>query len=268
MPEIFLYDFMIRAFIAGLIISIIAPVIGCFLVVRRYSLMADTLAHVSLVGVAVGLLSKMNPLMTAVITSAISAFTIEKLRNTKKIFGESVLALFLSGSLAVATILVSLANGFNANLLSYLFGSITTVTWADLRLIAGLGLVILLLVYFLYKELFFVSFDDELAQVNGINAKGFNLLLIILAAVTVSLAMTIVGVLLIGALMVIPVISAMQLGKSFKQTLFFSLIISITSVISGLFLAYYGNLASGGSIVLVSLGFFIISFLIARKKEG
>ncbi len=265
MLEIFEYSFMVRAFSAGIIISVIAPLIGIFLVVRRYSLLADTLAHVSLAGVAVGLLTNNNPALTAIFFSVMSAFGIERLRGTKKMFGESALALFLWGGLAVAVVIISLAKGFNVSLFSYLFGSITTVTPMDLNLVAILGTAILLLVATCYKELFFVSFDEELAEVSGIDSRRFNLILVIMAAVTVSLSMRIVGVLLIGALMVIPVITAMQFHRSFKQTLFISVFISMISVIAGLFLSYYFDLASGGTIVLTALTLFLTGLFINRK---
>jgi zinc transport system permease protein len=265
MLEIFEYGFMVRAFTAGIIISVIAPLIGIFLVVRRYSLLADTLAHVSLAGVAVGLLTKNNPAFTAIFFSVIGAFGIEKLRGTKKMFGESALALFLWGGLAVAVVIISMAKGFNVSLFSYLFGSITTVTPVDLKLVAILGTAILLLVTTCYKELFFVSFDEELAEVSGINSGRFNLILVIMAAVTVSLSMRIVGVLLIGALMVIPVITAMQFHRSFKQTLLLSVFISMISVVAGLYLSYYFDLASGGTIVLTALTLFLTGLFINRK---
>lgn len=265
-PEIFQSAFMIRAFIAGILVAIIAPIIGTFLVVRRYSLMADTLAHVSLVGVTIGLLTNTNPVMAATITSAFASLGIEKLRTTSKIFGESILALFLSGSLATASVIISLKNGLNANIFSYLFGSITTVSLQDLYFIGGLGVIVLVLVKLLFKELFFVSFDEELARASGINAGLLNRILIVLAAITVSLSMSIVGVLLIGALMVIPVITAMQFKRSFKITLFLSIIFSFLAVVSGLTLSFYLNLASGGTIVVVAILLFLMGLIINRKK--
>lgn len=261
MLDIFQYDFMIRAFAAGILIAIIAPIIGIFLVVRRYSLMADTLAHVSLVGVAVGILLNISPLLTAVVAAMVASLGIERLRNTKKIFGESVLALFLSGSLAVAVVLISMARGFNVNIYGYLFGSITTVTLTDLWVILGLGALTLFLIVFLYKEYFFISFDEELAEASGVPVRELNILLILLAAVAVSLSITTVGALLIGALMVIPVITAMRFGKSFFRTLLLSVAFSLLSVTLGLFLSYYFDLASGGAIVVVALGVFLLSLL-------
>ncbi|MFC1749374.1 metal ABC transporter permease [Pseudomonadota bacterium] len=265
MLEIFQYDFMIRAFIAGVIISVIAPMIGAYLVVRGYSMMADTLAHVSLTGVAIGLLTGGNPVATASLTAILSAVGIEKLRENKKIYSESSMAIFMSGSMAVAIVLISLAKGFNANLFSYLFGSISTVTTSDVYIIAALGILVLLTIFLVFKELFMVSFDEEVAWANGINSKLFNAIIIVMAAITVSLCMRIVGVLLVGALMVIPVITAMQFGKSFKKTMALAVLFSFISVISGLVVSYYVDVASGGTIVLIAIALFILSLIINRK---
>lgn len=266
MLEIFQYDFIIRAFAAGLAIGVIAPIIGMFLVVRRYSLMADTLAHVSLAGVALGLLLKINPIFSAIGLSLAASIGIEELRNSRKIFGESVLALFLSGSLAVAVIILSLAKGFNANLFSYLFGSISTVSPLDLWVTVGLAILVFTTVLLFYKKLFFVSFDTELARANGMPVKKYNLVIVMLAAIAVALSIRIVGVLLIGALMVIPVISAMQYGKGFRTTLFLSVFFSLVSVLAGLFVSYYLGLASGGTIVVIALFIFLMSLFISKRN--
>lgn len=265
MLEIFQYDFMVRALEAGIAIGIVAPVIGMFLVVRRYSLMADTLAHVSLAGVAVGLLFAINPIFSAIAFSVTAAAGIEGLRNSKRVFGESVLAIFLSGSLALAVVILSLAKGFNANLFSYLFGSISTVSPSDVWITIALAVVVFLDVLFLYKELFFVSFDEEIAQASGLPVKRLNLMVVMLAAIAVSLSIRIVGVLLIGALMVIPVTAAMQYGRSFRATLFISIAFSLSSVIVGLFSSYYLDIASGGAIVLAALAIFLVSMFITKR---
>lgn len=260
---IFQYDFMIRAFAAGLIIGVIAPIIGLFLIVRRYSLFADTIAHVSLLGIAVGLLANIQPVIAAVVVAVVGAVGIDRLEGKTKIFGESVLALFLSGSLALATVLISLSNGFNVNLLNFLFGSISTVQTGDLYLIGFLGIIVVAIVYLLYKELFFVSFDEEAARVSGLRVEAFGLILVILAAITVALSIRIVGVLLIGALMVVPGITAMQFKQSFRKTLFYATGLSLLSVVLGLFLSFYVGLASGGSIVLIAMIFFLLSIALS-----
>ncbi len=266
MLDIFQYSFMIRGFEAGIIIALIAPVIGIFLVLRRYSLIADTLSHVSLAGVAIGLILKINPLITAIVAAVISSVVIERLRISKRIFGESALAIFLSGSLAVAIILISLAHGFSVDLFNYLFGSITTVKQTDVYIITVLGILVIATIIAFYKELVFVTVDEEAAKVSGIPTRFINILLIILSALTVSLAIPIVGVLLIGALIVIPVVAALQLRKSFKQTIFFAEIISVISVITGIISSFYLDLSAGGVTVVVALIFlFIIS--IAKQME-
>ncbi|MFH0863719.1 MAG: metal ABC transporter permease [Candidatus Gottesmanbacteria bacterium] len=266
MLEIFQYSFMIRAFLAGLMIAIIAPLIGNFLVVRRFSLIADTLSHVALAGVAIGLLLKTQPLLITIIVTITAAIAIEKLRSSKNIPGEAVLAMFLPGGLALSIVLIGLANGFNANLFSYLFGSITTVTESDLWLTLGLGILTLSTVIYFYKKLLFASFDEESAKVSGISVGFINTILIVLTAITVSLSMRVVGILLIGALMVIPVITGMQLSKSFIQGIYYSLGFAFLAVIVGLFLSYYLNLPAGGAIVLLSLGLFGLVVFFKRNR--
>lgn len=266
MLEIFQYDFMIRSFEAGIAIGVVAPLIGMFLVVRRYSLMADTLAHVSFAGVASGLLLGVNPILAAIVLAVTAAFGIEGLRSSRRIYGESVLALFLSGSLAIAVIILSLAKGFNASLFSYLFGSILTVSSTDLWITIALAVTVLIAVAFLYKELFLASFDVELAEAGGLPVKALNLTIMVLAAIAVALSIRIVGVLLVGALMVIPVISAMQYGKGFRTTLLLSVVFSLISVVLGLFASFYFNLASGGAIVVMALLIFLGTIALVKRS--
>jgi zinc transport system permease protein len=268
MPEIFQYAFMIRAFAAGILIALIAPTIGMFLVVRRYSLMSDTLAHVSLVGVAIGVLLGFHPVLTAAGVTVLVAIAMEQLRRNHELFGESVLALFLSGSLAVASVLLSLAHGWNMNLVSLLFGSISTVQPLDLWVMGILGIAVLGSVALLYKELFLVSFDEELAEASGLPTRAFNLLLVIFAAVTVAIAMRIVGILLIGALMVIPVMTAMLYRRSFHETLGLAIGFSLVAVLLGIVFSYYADLVSGGTIVVVALLAFFLSLVFNRRVRG
>jgi zinc transport system permease protein len=244
-------------------IAVIAPLIGNFLVIRRLSLIADTLAHIALAGIGLGLLLGAQPLLVTVVVTTAAALMIEWLRSRRQLPAEAVLAMFLPGGLALAVVLISLANGFNANLFSYLFGSITTVRPEELWLILGLGAAVLVAVAALYRPLLYASFDEDSARVDGVRVGLVNSVLIVLTAVTVTLAMRVVGILLIGALMVIPAVTAMQLARSFRQSLVLSIIIAVISVLAGLFGAYYLNLPAGASIVLVSLGIFGLSA--ARK---
>ncbi len=262
MFDLFQYSFVIRAMEAGVIVALIAPLIGTFLVLRRYSLIADTLAHVSLAGVAIGLLVGINPLITAIATAVISSFAIERLRLSKKVYGESALSLFLSGSLAIAIILISFGRGFNVDIFNYLFGSILTVKQSDIFIIAGLGLVVVGAVIAFYKELVYLTFDEESATVAGIPTRYMNLLLITLAAFTVAVAIPIVGVLLIAALVVIPVITALQFKKSFLQTIIIAELVSLFSVVSGIIISFYFDLSSGGTIVIIAILIFLLSLMI------
>jgi zinc transport system permease protein len=264
--ELFQYSFMIRALIAGCIIAITAPLVGTFLVTRRYSLMADTLSHVSLAGIAIGLLLNIYPVYTALIISVIAALLIEKLSNYKRITGESTLSVFLSGGLALAIVLISLARGFNVDLYSYLFGSITTVSVSDLYLISIVGIVVSIIIFLLYDRLMYVSFDEESARVSGLSTKKINYIFMVLTAITIALSTRIVGVLLVSALMVVPVLTASQVARSFKQSIFYSILFSLFFVVSGLILSYYFNIAAGGAIVLFSIVCF--GLILSVKNRG
>lgn len=266
MFELFQYSFMIRGLEAGIIISLIAPLIGVFLVLKRYSLIADTLSHVSLAGVAVGLLLKINPLITGVVAALLSSIAIDKLRVSKKIPGESALAIFLSGSLAIAVIIINLTHGLSVDILNYLFGSILTVKNNDILLIFSLSLVVVLSIILFYKELFAVTFDEEYAKVSGIPTKFINLLLITIASLTVAISIPIIGVLLISALIVIPVVTALQFKESFKKTIFIAEIISVFSVIFGIIASFYLDISSGGAIVLINILIFVL--VLGCKRVG
>jgi zinc transport system permease protein len=265
--EIFQYGFIVRGVEAGVIVAIIAPLIGIFLVLRRYSLIADTLAHVSLAGIALGLLLGLNPIFTALGVTVASSLGIERLRTTRRVYGESALALFLSGSLALATILLSLGNGFNSGLFNYLFGSIVTVTQTDVYTIALLAIIVVALLISFYKELVYISFDEESAKVSGIPVKLINTVLVVLAALTISLAIPIVGVLLIAALMVIPVVTALQFRTSFAKTIIYAEAISLVSVVGGIFTSFYFNLSTGGTIVLIMLLIFAATLALKEGKS-
>ncbi len=263
--SLFQYGFAVRALEAGIIVALVAPLIGIFLVLRRYSLIADTFSHVSLAGLAVGFLFGWNPMLTALGATVLASFGIERLRMSKRVYGESALAIFLSGSLALAVVLVSVGKGINANLFNYLFGSIVTVTPTDVAVIALLAGVVAGAVALFYKELVFISFDEESAAVSGIGTGIINTVLIILAAFTVSLAIPIVGVLLISALMIIPVACALQMKKSFARTIFYAEMISLCSVVGGIALSFALNLSTGGVIVLIMIAFFIATLFRCRN---
>jgi len=265
MLEMFQYDFMQRAFVAGIFIAILASLSGTFVVLRRYSLISETLAHSALVGVAVGLVAGYNPLWMAVVIAILSAWLIEYLRSSFALYSDAVLAILLSGSLALAVIIVSLGGAFNNSLFSYLFGSILSVSNSDVLTIIIFGSISLLFLLLFSKELYFIAYDEEVAKTSGVKVKFLNFLLVTVVAIIIALSIRVVGSLLIGALMVIPTVSALQYRVGFKNTMLISLFFALFSVIFGMTLSYYFSLPSGATIVLCVIAIFIISLLINKK---
>ena len=267
MTEMLSYEFMQNAFIAGFVIAILASVSGTFVVLRRYSMISETLAHSALVGVAVGLVAGMNPLWMAVVMALFSAWLIEYLRSSFSLYSDAILAILLSGSLAVAVIIVSLGGAFNNSLFSYLFGSILAVSREDVILIVVIGSASLALLLAFSKELYFIAYDEEVAQTSGIKVKLLNFLLVSVVAIIIALSIRVVGSLLIGALMVIPTVSALQFKQGFRNTTLIALVFAVTSVAAGMILSYEFSLPSGATIVLCVLFIFIISLIINNFKQ-
>lgn len=265
MLEMLDYPFMQRAFIAGLMIAVLASLSGSFIVLRRYSLLSETLAHVSLVGVAVGMLVGIAPLWMAVVASLIASWLIEYLRSVHGLYSDSVLAIFLSGSLALAIVIVSVAGSFNASLFSYLFGSILSVTSEDLWAMGIFGIVAMGLLLAFFKELYFIAFDEEVARASGIRVAALNFMLVSIIAVIIALSIRVVGTLLIGALMVIPPVAAIRFGMGFFRTTLLSVAIALVSVLIGLSASFFFSLPSGAAIVMCLLVLFIIALAVNRR---
>ncbi len=259
------YDFMQRAFLAGIIIAILASISGTFIVLKRYSLISETLAHSALVGVAVGLVAGYNPLWIAVIVSVLSAWLIEYLRTSFSLYSDAVLAILLSGSLAIAVIIVSIGGAFNNSLFSYLFGSILSVSYEDVIVISIFGSICLAILLAFSKEFYFIAYDEEVAQTSGVRVKLLNFLLVSVVAVIIALSIRVVGSLLIGALMVIPTVAALQYKQGFMKTILISLVFAILSVVAGITLSFYFSLPSGATIVISVLMIFIVSLVINRR---
>ena len=265
MFDIFEFEFMQRAFIAGLFIATLASISGTFIVLKRYSLMSETLAHSALVGVAVGLVAGYNPLWSAVVIAILSSWLIEYLRSSFSLYSDAILSIILSGSLALAVIIVSLGGAFNNSLFSYLFGSILSVSNEDVITIVSFGSVSLALLLLFSKELYFITYDEEVAQTSGIKVKMLNFLLVTVVAIIIALSIRVVGSLLIGALMVIPTAAALQYRVGFRDTMLFSLFFALFSVILGMTLSFYFSLPSGATIVLSVIAIFVLSLLVNKK---
>lgn len=260
----FTYDFMLRALVAGLATGLVCPAVGVFLVLRRYSFMADTLSHISLAGVAIGLwlgvAAAISPFLTITV-AVVGALLVDRLRARQRLAPDSLLALMMSGGLAVAVIFFGLAKGASVDITSYLFGSILTVGEHDVWLILAVAAVVLALLTFFYKEFYYICADEESARVAGLPVEGLNLLFIIMVAVTVAVSLRVVGTLLVGALMVIPVLAALQVGRSFRQVIGISVLIGVASTLVGLIGSYQWGIATGGCIVITTLLIFIVLYI-------
>jgi zinc transport system permease protein len=261
MPEFLQYGFMHRAFAAGVVTALICPAIGVFLLPRRLSLIADTLAHVALAGVALGLVLGVSPVLGALVVTLGGAVGIERLRARGALGGDAALAVFLSGGFALAVVLISLARGFNADLFAILFGSILTVSPADVWLILGLGAVVGATLALFSPQFFAISLNEDLARTSGVPVGALNLLLTVLTAVSTVIAMRMVGVLLVSAMIVVPTLTGFALGKSFRRALAIAVAAGLVSVTVGLVAAYYLGLAAGGAIVLTALLIFGLASL-------
>ncbi|HAU66169.1 MAG: hypothetical protein A2017_16250 [Lentisphaerae bacterium GWF2_44_16] len=258
MPTILQYDFMIRAFEAGLILAVVAPTIGIFFVVRRYSAIADTLAHVSLAGVAGGLFLGISTVWSALIACLLAILGMERIREQRTLSSDTVVSLFLFGGLALGVVLIGLRPAGGVNVANYLFGSVLTVSQETIRQIAFMGAVVCLLAGIFWRSFFAVSLDEDVAASGGLPVRFLNRTLAVLGATVIAISINVVGVLLIGALMVIPVLAAEQFRLGFRSTWMISLSLSIFSVVFGLIGSYYLNLASGASIVLCSVVLFLV----------
>jgi len=262
--EMLQYDFMQRAFVAGILISIICPVIGTFVVLRRLSMIGDTLSHASLAGIAAGMLGNFYPIWGAILFSVAAAVGIEKLRKSFPQYAELSISIVLSASIGLAVLMISLADSFNADLMSFLFGSIIAVTSRDIVIMAGISIFIIISVILLYKELLYIAFDEEGAALAGMPTEGLNIFFTVLTALTIVAAMRVVGILMISSMLVIPVATSMQISKSFKSTMLNSVAFGMLAVVAGLIASYYLNLAPGGAIVVFSV--IILLVVIASKK--
>jgi zinc transport system permease protein len=252
-------EFMRLAFGAGIVIGVLAPAVGFFLVQRRLSLVGDGIGHVAFAGVALGYLLDLPLVLTALAVSVVGGLSIEWIRARRRAAGDQALALVFYTGIAGGVVLVSAAGALNVNLFQFLFGSILTVTRSDLAVIAALGACALALVALLYRPLVAVVVDEEGARVAGLPVGFLNSLTVALAAVTIALSMRIVGILLIAALMVLPVIASSRIAWSLRSSILLGMGIGLGSVLTGITVAYYANLPPGATTVLVAAGTVLVA---------
>ncbi|MET9804341.1 metal ABC transporter permease [Streptomyces sp. NPDC006368] len=255
----FLNDpFMQRALLAAVLVGITAPAVGIHLVQRRQALMGDGIGHVAMTGVGLGFLLSTNPVWMATAVSVAGAITMELIRTYGRTRGDIALALLFYGGMAGGVMLINLSpTGSNANLVSYLFGSLSTVSDEDVVAICVLAAFVLLVSLGLRRQLFAVSQDEEFARVTGLPVRALNLLIAVIAAVTVTVAMRVVGLLLVSALMVVPVAAAQQLSRSFRTTFAVAVLIGTGVTLAGTITTYYNDVPPGATIVLLAIAVFI-----------
>lgn len=257
------YDFMRYALMAGFLIGVLCPVIGSFLVLRRFSMMGDTLSHSAFAGVALGYFFGLNPSAASLIYTLLAALLIEYLRNRFKSYEEVVMSIVMTFNVGLAIILASRGRG--ANISSFLFGSILTVEPWDLILIAAVTLICLFFIRQFYDRLLYMTFDEEGARISGIPVTALSYLFMALTGAAVGVSIRITGLLVISSILVLPVAAALNLRQGFRRTLAWAVVFGLAAVLSGLVLSYYLDSAPGGTIALMSVALLLASFLLRKK---
>lgn len=256
MIEIFQFEFMQRALISGIAISISCSLIGLFLILKRFSLFGDAMSHVAFGGIALGLFLKSNPIWISLIVSIIGALSIIKLNSNKRIYADSSISVLLSLGLAMGLVLISLSGGFSIDITSYLFGSILLVSIEETITTLILSVIVIAFMIFFYKQLIYLVFNEEQAIVSGINTVLLNILFITLATVAIVISIRLIGVLMVSSLLIIPNVSSLLLGYGFRKTIILSICFSLSSVILGIILAFEWNITPSGMIVIMAAGIF------------
>ncbi|WP_017380116.1 metal ABC transporter permease [Paenisporosarcina sp. TG-14] len=266
------YEFLQNAFASGIIIGLIAPLLGVFIVVRRLSLIADALSHVTLAGIAgslylsqtIAFFAFLNPLYLGIFAAVTGSVLIERLRRLYKHYEELSIPIIMSAGIGFSAIFISLANGFSSDLFGYLFGSVSAVSRQDLWIVFAIALIVVIFLLLFYKELFLLSFDEEYAKASGLPAKWVHFLFMIVTALVIAASMRIVGILLVSSLMTLPVAASIRLAKGFKQAILYAVLFGEAAVIIGLVTAFYLNIAPGGTIVMTSIVILLL-VLIGKK---
>ena len=265
--EMLQLPFMQRALVGALLVGLAAPAVGTYLVQRRLALMGDGIGHVALTGVALGFLLGTAPVLTAVIVAIVGAVVMELIRERGRLSGDVALAMLFYGGIAGGVLLIGLSDeGSSSSLLSYLFGSLTTVATGDLWVIAVLAAVVLATTLGLRRALFALCQDEEFAKVAGLPVRWLNILIAVTAALTVTVAMRVVGLLLVSALMVMPVATAQQFCRSFAGTLWLALGLGVTVSLAGVTASYYADVAPGATIVVLAVGGFIVATVVSYLR--
>lgn len=258
------YSFMQRGLAAGCIIALICPLIGSFLILKRLSMIGDALAHISMAGIATGLIIGINPTFTALITATLASLLIDFLRKNFKKYDELSIAIIMATGLGLGIILITIGGSDTANIMSYLFGSIIAISTSDLITIFFVSFFVFFFTVILYNKLFYITFDEEAAKIRGIAINTINVFFLILTSMAIVVSVKITGILLTSALITLPVATGLQLAKSFRQTTLLAIFFAQLSVFSGLITSFYLDWPPGGTIILTAL---LLLFLVIFWKK-
>lgn len=265
--EILSYGFIQRALLAGTLIGVLCSMLGVFLVLRRMSLIGDGLAHVTFGSSAVAIalqLYSVSSLLVSLPLVLLSSLGILKLTEKTRLSGDAAIGIVSSVGISMGIILASVGGGYNVDLLGYLFGNILAISREEVYIAMVLFVVVMLLIYLFFNDLFAIAFNEELARVSGIKTNLINAVLVLLTALSVVLAMKLVGIMLISSLLILPAVSALQLARSFRICLLISALQGFLSVISGIFISFATNLPASATIVMVNLALFGAAVLARR----
>ncbi|HTW91646.1 MAG TPA: metal ABC transporter permease [bacterium] len=261
------YAFIQKAYLAGSFVAVLCAMLGLFLVLRKLSLIGDGLSHVSFGAIALGLFFGLYPFWVAIPVVLVAAFFILRLTQKARIYGDAAIGIVSSLGIAGGVILASLSRGFNVDLFSYLFGNILAVSTQEVYLSIGLSLVVFACVMLFYNDLFSVTFDEEYARITGIKAERINLVLVLLTAITVVLAIKVVGIMLVSALLILPAATALQVARGFRGAMFISVLCAVGSVLVGTTVSVFLNLPAGATIVMCGLLFFVIALTVRNLRR-
>lgn len=268
--EILSYGFIQRALVAGTLIAVLCAVLGVFLVLRRFSLIGDGLAHVTFGSVAVSLFLRVNPVyvtLAAVPLVLLSSLGILRLSERARIYGDAAIGIVSTFGIACGVLLASVAGGYNVDLFSYLFGNILSISSTELVIAAALFGIVMLMVALFYNDLFAITFDEDLAKSSGIKTDAINAVLVLLTALTVVLAMKVVGIMLISALLILPAVAALQVARGFRATLFTAAGFAVVTVVIGIFGSFMLNLPTGATIVIINIVLFGLVFAVKNIQR-
>lgn len=268
MTEILAYGFMQKALAAGILVSITCSVISFFVLVNRLSFIGVGISHAAFGGVAIGILFGIDPTLSAVIFSVLTAWMIGIVSRRGRLHEDTTIGIFYAAAMALGIVIIGLSKGYNVDLFGYLFGNILAVTSTDLWIVVTLGLFVLGTVFYFFKELLYISFDEESAQVSGVPVAFFYYYLLTLMAVTIVISMKVVGIILVSALLVIPAAAAYEVTSHYRSVLMVSVIVGIVSALGGLLVSYRFNTASGATIVLLAAGVFLVLFALRSLRTG